>query len=121
MKEAAELHAPGWEMRSGGAVLDGVEYYARALDPFNAKLKKMLSVEQQADFAYSVGTQLGRAHRLSLRDASAAEVSAHLDAHFDEVVAAGLTIRDELVEAHARYLAKMKRDGLTPSGESEEE
>ncbi len=121
MKTAADLHAPGWELRSGGATLDGVEYYARQLDPLNAKLKKMLTVEQQEDFAYAVGTQLGRAHRLSLEGATAAEVEAHLEAHFDEVVAAGLVIRDELVEAHARYLAKMKRDGLTPQGESEEE
>lgn len=121
MKTAAELYAPGWELRSGGATLDGVEYYARQLDPLNAKIKKMLSVEQQDDFAYSVGTQLGRAHRLSLEGATAEELEAHLEANFDAIAAAGRTIRDEIVEAHARYLAKMKRDGLTPSGDGEEE
>lgn len=122
MRAAAELHAPGWELRAGGAVLDGVEYYARQLDPLNAKLKKMLSHEQLEDFAYSAGTQLGRAHRLSLEDSTPpAELEAHLEANFEDIAAAGLTIRDELVDAHARYLAKMKRDGLTPQGEGEEE
>ena len=75
----------------------------------------------RAGFAYSVGTQLGRAHRLSLEGASPAELEAHLESNFDGIVAAGRTIRDELVDAHARYLAKMKRDGFTPQGEGEEE
>jgi hypothetical protein len=121
MKTAAELYAPGWELRSGGATLNGVEFYVRQLDPLNAKLKKMLTVEQQEDFAYAVGTQLGRAHRLSLQGVTAEELEAHLEANFDAVVAAGRTIRDEIVSAHGRYLAKMKRDGLTPQGDGEEE
>lgn len=121
MKAAAELYAPGWELRAGGAVLDGVEYYARQLDPLNAKIKKMLNADLQEDFAYAVGTQLGRAHRLSLQDATPAELEAHLESNFDAVAAAGLTIRDELVDAHARYLIRMKRDGLTPQGDGEEE
>lgn len=121
MRAAAELYAPGWELRAGGAVLDGVEYYARQLDPLNAKIKKMLDADLQEDFAYAVGTQLGRAHRLSLQGATPAELEAHLDANFDAVAAAGLIIRDELVDAHARYLLKMKRDGLTPPDDGEEE
>ncbi|MDD5302118.1 MAG: DUF2252 family protein, partial [Elusimicrobia bacterium] len=121
MRAAAELYAPGWELRAGGAVLDGVEYYARQIDPLNAKLKKMLNTDLQEDFAYAVGTQLGRAHRLSLQGATPADLEAHLEENFDAVAAAGLTIRDEIVDAHARYLIKMKRDGLTPQGEGEEE
>jgi hypothetical protein len=121
MGAAAALYAPGWELSAGGAVLDGVEYYARQIDPLNAKMKKMLPIEMQEDFAYSVGTQLGRAHRLSLQGATPAELESHLEANFDAVAAAGLTIRDELVDAHARYLAKVKRDGLTPQGEGEED
>lgn len=121
MRAAAELYAPGWELRAGGAVLGGVEYYARQLDPLNAKIKKMMGADLQEDFAYAVGTQLGRAHRLSLQGATPAELETHLEANFDAIAAAGLTIRDELVDAHARYLGKMKRDGLTPRGEGEEE
>lgn len=121
MRAAAEVYAPGWELRAGGAVLDGVEYYARQLDPLNAKLKKMLDADLQEDFAYAVGTQLGRAHRLSLQGATPAELEEHLESNFDAIAAAGLTIRDELVDAHARYLLKMKRDGLTPADEDEED
>jgi hypothetical protein len=92
------------------------------MDPQNVKLKKMLNKEQQMDFAYSVGTQLGRAHRLSLRDAEPEQLEAHLEAHFDELVEASLVMRDEIVAAHARYLLRMKREGLTPAagGSSDE-
>jgi hypothetical protein len=121
MSAASALYAPGWELRAGGARLGGVEYYVRQIDPLNAKIKKPLTVDQQEDFAYAVGTQLGRAHRLSLQGATPAELEAHLDAHFDRVVAAGLTMRDELVDAHARYLAKMKAGGLEPAPEEDAE
>ncbi|MFI5347389.1 MAG: dTMP kinase, partial [Elusimicrobiota bacterium] len=121
MHAAADLYAPGWALRPGSAVLDGVEYDVRQISPQNVKIKKMLNHEQQEDFAYSVGTQLGRAHRLSLVGATPAELEKHLEDHFDEIAAAGLTIRDEIVDAHARYLKKMKRDGLEPHGEGDDE
>ena len=113
MAAASDLYAPDWERYNGGAILADVEYYVHQIDPQNAKIKKMLDKEQQADFAYAVGTQLGRAHRLSLQEgATAAGLEAHLAAHFDDIVAAGLTIRDEVVEAHARYLRELRRRGL---------
>ncbi len=122
MLAAGELYAPGWEDWVGGATLDGVEYYVRGLPPLNAKIKKPLTTSQQADFLYAVGTQLGRAHRLSLSDgATAAELQDHLDENFPAFAAAALTIRDEIVEAHARYIAKMKRDGLEPADEGDDE
>jgi hypothetical protein len=108
MHAAADLYAPGWGLRPGAATLDGVEYDVRQISPLNVKIKKMLNHEQQLDFAYAVGTQLGRAHRLSVQDATPAQLEKHLDEHYDEIVSAGLTIRDELVDAHARYLRKMK-------------
>jgi hypothetical protein len=121
MHAAADLYAPGWTLRPGSATLDGVEYDVRPISPQNVKIKKMLNHEQQEDFAYSVGTQLGRAHRLSLSGATPAELEKHLESHFDEIAAAGLTIRDEIVDAHARYLNRMKRDGLEPHGEGDDE
>jgi len=121
MHAAAELYAPGWALGPGSATLDGVEYDVRQIDPLNAKIKKMLNAEQQADIAYAVGTQLGRAHRLSLRDgATPAQLEKDLEKNFDAVAAAGLTIRDELVLAHERYLKKMRKAGLTP-GEGDDE
>jgi dTMP kinase len=121
MHAAADLYAPGWALRAGSAVLDGVEFDVRQISPQNVKIKKMLNHEQQLDFAYAVGTQLGRAHRLSLQGSTPAQLEAHLDAHYDEIVASGLTIRDEIVDAHARYLRNMKKRGLEPHGEGDDE
>ncbi|MDE2510730.1 MAG: DUF2252 family protein, partial [Elusimicrobia bacterium] len=121
MHAAAELYAPGWTLRPGSATLDGVEYDVRPISPQNVKLKKMLNREQLLDLAYSAGTQLGRAHRLSLTGATPAQLEKHLEDHFDEIAAAGLTIRDEIVDAHARYLKNMKREGLEPHGDGGDE
>jgi hypothetical protein len=121
MHAAADLYAPGWTLRPGSAVLNGVEFDVRPLSPQNLKIKKRMNKEQQADFAYAVGTQLGRAHRLSLQDAAPAALEKHLEDHFDAIAAAGLTIRDEIVDAHARYLIKMKREGLEPRGHGDDE
>jgi dTMP kinase len=121
MHAASDLYAPGWASRMGSATLDGAEYDVRQVQPQNVKIKKMMNQDQQADFAYAVGTQLGRAHRLSLQDGTAAQFEATFEEQFDGVVAAGLTIRDELVDAHARYLRRMKRDGLEPHGDGDDE
>ena len=116
MTEAGKLWAPDMEPGSGGAVLGGVEYGVRRLPAQNVKIKKMLTVEDQRDLAYAVGTQAGRAHARWLRahGQDASVIEEHLDAHYDEIVGAGLTIRDELLEAHERYLRKMRQRGLEP-------
>jgi len=122
MHAAAELYAPGWTLGPGSAVLDGVEYDVRQIDPLNAKIKKMFDLEQQEDFAYAVGTQLGRAHRLSLQGAAAPDLLIrHFVDNFDALAAAGLTIRDELAAAHQRYLKRMDKAGLTPGEGGDEE
>jgi hypothetical protein len=121
MHAAAELYAPGWTLRPGSATLDGVEYDVRQVDPLNAKIKKLLNLEQQADIAYAVGTQLGRAHRLSLQGgATPTDLMIDLERNFDAIAAAGLTIRDEIELAHERYLKKMRKGGLAP-GEGDDE
>ncbi len=106
MIEAGNLLAPGWEERPGFAALDGVEYYVRQIQPQNAKMKKMLDKEQQEDFVYAVGTQLGRAHALSVKG-SPEGIEAHLESSWDALTDAALIIRDEIAAAHARYLKKL--------------
>ncbi len=118
MIAASELYAPGWDQYQGSAVLDEVEYHVRAIPPFNAKLKKMLDDEEQRDFLYAVGTQLGRAHRLSVQG-DPALLEAHVRDHFDDIIEAGRVIRDEIAAAHRRYLRAMKARGLAPSADSE--
>lgn len=108
MLQAGDLYAPGWEEGAGRAELDGAEYYVRRIPPQNAKLKKMLDRDQLEDFAYAVGTQLGRGHRLSVAGEPAV-VLADLDARFDDYVGAALAMRDEVAAAHRRYLKALRR------------
>ncbi len=116
MLEAAELYAPDWELAPGWVKLDGVEYYVRGIPPQNAKLKKMLGRGEQKDFAYAVGTQLGRAHALSssMNGSSAAQLERRFKDDFEGIAASGETIRDEILAAHERYLKRMKKEGLEP-------
>ena len=122
MLKAGELYSPGWEEMAGCARLGDVEYYVRQIPPQNAKIKGKLDKDDQKDVAYAVGTQLGRAHRLSLEEANrvfhqnftAEDLERHLDEHFEEFLEHGATIKAEIEDAHQRYLARMKREGLLP-------
>jgi hypothetical protein len=119
MLAAAELYAPGWETRSGYADLNGIQYHVRQVPPMNVKLKKMLDLDDEKDLAYAVGTQLGRAHRLSLKGASPEALEAHLAEHYPAMLQASETIADEIASAHKRYLKKMNREGLEPKFEDD--
>jgi hypothetical protein len=116
MHTAAELYAPGWTMGPGSAMLRGVEYDVRQVPPFNVKIKDFLDQDDLEDFAWSVGSQLGRAHRLWLNQENvpADDLRNHLKQNFSKFVSAALVIRDEIVEAHKRYLIRMRREGTEP-------
>jgi hypothetical protein len=109
MRHAARLYAPGWDMRPGHFRHAGKEYFARQVPPFNKKLKKPLDRKSQKDFAFAVGSQLGRAHRLSVGKASAPRLRAHFSGHFPGIVRAGRLMRNEIEDAHQRYLEKIKK------------
>ena len=66
MIKAANLYAPNVEQRLGYFTFDNVQYWGREIPCFNAKIKFRLSNSQQEELGYMVGSQLGRAHRLSL-------------------------------------------------------
>lgn len=119
MQRAAELYAPGWDMRPGYIEFDGKHFYVRQIPPFKAKLKKRLDLKKQLDFAYAVGTQLGRAHYLSLQVVSPGDLLDHLKKHYDDIVDAGEKIRGEIVSAHERYLRKMNELGLVPATQTQ--
>lgn len=120
---AGELWAPDMEPGTGGAVLNGVEYGVRRLPAQNVKIKKMLTVDDQRDLAYAMGTQAGIAHArwLRKRGEDPAAIEAHLEAHYQQILDAGLVIRDEIVEAHERYLKVMKKRGLEPKDKKDED
>lgn len=109
MVAAGELHAPGWEFIPGWATVDGVEYWVRGIPRQNEKLKGRLSTIQQVDLTYSVGSQLGRAHGLSVRGTDAPGLLACFEERFDELVEVAVELRHEMRAAHGEYVSQARR------------
>ncbi|HJL15072.1 MAG TPA: DUF2252 family protein [Sandaracinaceae bacterium LLY-WYZ-13_1] len=106
MVEAGRLHAPGWENEPGWATHGGVEYWVRGIPTQNDKLaKKRLTPIQQIDVAFAVGSQLGRAHHLSMERDRDAHLE-HFQGAYREAVEVAAQLRTELARAHAAYLAE---------------
>jgi hypothetical protein len=103
MVEAGELHAPGWENHPGWATHDGVEYWVRGIPTQNDKLKRRLTPIQQIDVAFAVGSQLGRAHTLSLERASRSHLD-HFEDAYPELVQVAAQLRAEVEQAHRAYV-----------------
>lgn len=103
MIKAAELYAPGWEVRQGYASHRGLQYWGHQVPNQNIKIKRPLDGCEQKDFLFSVGSQLGRAHRLSLQD-SGPEDLLHLAGNFDRIVDAAEIMAREIHAAHRVYL-----------------
>lgn len=108
MVEASNLYAPGWDERQAGVTWQGREYWAHAIPSQNVKLKKPMDDDEQADVAYAVGTQLGRAHRLSLRGGRPEALTGHLNANWERIVAAAEIMHAELLAARERYLERLR-------------
>lgn len=108
MIAAAELYAPGWERHQGFATLDGLEYWGHQIPNQNVKLKKMLTNSEQRMFLFAVGTQLGRAHRLSLNGVEPEQLIEHLKKNYDEILNAGLIMKQEIRRAYKRYMKHLQ-------------
>lgn len=68
MIRASKLFADGMEERLGFCTYKQRQYWGRQIPSFAVKVKKFLSKDEQFDFAYSVGSELGKGHRKGLRD-----------------------------------------------------
>lgn len=101
MIEGSFLHAPGFEQRLGFMTWRNRQYWGRQIPTFKAKLKGWLSENQQADFVTAVGAQLGRAHRLSLRAATPAQLEKHLKENLGVWLAVAERLNEELRRAWA--------------------
>lgn len=67
---ASKIFADGLEERLGFFNHSDRQYWGRQIPTFTAKVKGMLSKDEQMDVTYSVATQLGKGHRKSLSDPS---------------------------------------------------
>lgn len=108
MVAAGELHAPDWEFVPGWATVDGVEYWVRGIPRHHEKLKGRLEPIQQIDVAFAVASQLGRAHALSLVDASV-DLYARFEALYPHLVEVAEQLSDELRLARWEFLAALGR------------
>lgn len=65
---ASKVFADGMEERQGFCTHLNKQYWGRQIPSFAVKVKKFLNKDEQCDFAYSVGSELGKGHRKGLRD-----------------------------------------------------
>ncbi|MBM75320.1 MAG: hypothetical protein CMK59_07955 [Proteobacteria bacterium] len=86
MIKAANLYAPNVEQRLGYFSFEGEQFWGREIPSFNAKIKVQLSEAQQEELGYMVGSQLGRAHRLSLYHSDPDRLLEHLSNSVDSLV-----------------------------------
>ena len=68
MIEASKIFADGMEERLGYCTLNNKQYWGRQIPSFAVKVKKFLDKDELCDFAYSVGSELGKGHRKGVRD-----------------------------------------------------
>jgi hypothetical protein len=57
----------------------------------------------QIDIAYSVGTQLGKAHRNSIREAEPAVLLEHFEKNYKAFIKLAEQLSKEIVDAHKHY------------------
>ncbi len=74
MIEASKIFADGMEERLGYCTYQNKQYWGRQIPSFAVKVKKFLDKDELCDFAYSVGSELGKGHRKGLKDPRHAEL-----------------------------------------------
>lgn len=109
MIKAAEIYAPHIEDRLGYATYNGEQYWGRAIPSFSYKIKNRLDTTQMLDLAYCVGTQLGQAHRKSIKPEEVAKLNEHLAKNYKNFLKIAQQLSDEIVQAHGFYLETLKK------------
>lgn len=102
---ASDLYAPTLEENMGFFTHQQQQYWGRKVPTQAVKIKGWLSEMRQMDIAYCVGTQLGRGHRLSMKNNAPEELLAHLDTNFKEFIKFGQLMNEEIVAGHQHYLS----------------
>ena len=71
---ASKIFADGMEERLGFCTYQNRQYWGRQIPSFAVKVKTFLNQEEQSDFAYSVGSDLGKGHRKGVVDSRIASL-----------------------------------------------
>jgi hypothetical protein len=106
---ASKIFADGMEERLGFCTYQGKQYWGRQVPSFAVKVKKFLNKDEQCDFAYSVGSELGKGHRKGLRDPNSAEwIEKDLFQNFDKYYKISKLFTYELNLAFEATMRKIK-------------
>lgn len=106
---ASKVFADGMEERLGFCSYQNRQYWGRQIPSFAVKVKKFLNKDEQCDFAYSVGSELGKGHRKGLRDPKAFElIEKDLNQNFDKYYKISKLLTFELNLAFEATMRKIK-------------
>lgn len=103
---AAKLYAPECVQRESYTRVNGVEYWGRQVPTLNRKPAKLISLEEQVNFAFAAGTQIGRGHSLTLQNISVADLQKHLQPNFAEYCEISKVIHKELLATWRLHLER---------------
>jgi hypothetical protein len=106
---ASRVFADGMEERQGFCTVNGKQYWGREVPSFAVKVKKFLNKDEQCDFAYSVGSELGKGHRKGLKDPKTfEEIERDLIQNFDRYYKISKLFTYELNLAFEATMRKIK-------------
>jgi hypothetical protein len=106
---ASKVFADGMEERLGFCTHLNKQYWGRQIPSFAVKVKKFLDKEELCDFAYSVGSELGKGHRKGLKDPRHAEmIEKDLLHNFDQYYKISKLFTYELNLAFEATMRKIK-------------
>lgn len=106
---ASKIFGDGMEERLGFCTYQGKQFWGRQIPSFAVKVKKFLDKEEQCDFAYSIGSELGKGHRKGLKDPKQYElIEKDLIQNFDKYYKVSKYLTYELNLAFEATLRKIK-------------
>ncbi len=109
MIAASKLFADGMEDRLGFCTVQNKQFWGREIPSFAVKVKKFLNKDEQCDFAYSVGSELGKGHRKGLKDTQHPErIEKDFLASFDHYYKVSKLLTYELDLAFVTMMRKIK-------------
>lgn len=106
---ASKIFGDGMEERLGFCTHQSKQYWGRQVPSFAVKVKKFLDKDEQCDYAYSIGSELGKGHRKGLKDPKHFElIEKDLVQHFDKYYKVSKFLTYELNLAFEATLRKIK-------------
>lgn len=105
MLVALQLYGESYVQSPSIFELDGIQYFAHQVPTFKKGIQRPLTEDDQRDFFYAVGTQLGHGHGLAVQDdQNISHILFHLNSNWTQMIEVASRLRDEITAAYRRYL-----------------